>query len=181
MKRGIQRVYPVTASKAKHRTCIFTFWHRSVPTTLPLLALYIAFLVELNEKQASKMVISGVCVGESAVVTIKGRNDFTVRKSTRPLIPWKQEANTIVQNGRSKLSSIRSSASAPCIVQFANRSEVPLKVNWLNFEGNKVLYTTLATGSMYHQRTFTAHPWVLEGESGDFYAIYVGAPPLLQK
>ena len=46
-------------------------------------------------------------------------------------------------------------------VRFINRSESHVKVLWLNYQGEQVLYSTLEPSSGYYDvNTFVTHPWI---------------------
>ena len=73
---------------------------------------------------------------------------------------------------------LQSRTAPPCEVKFINTSGVTLRVNWVNFEGHRVLYSLLpGDGHCCKLSTFNNHPWILEKETGDIFAVYIGAAP----
>lgn len=50
-------------------------------------------------------------------------------------------------------------------IRFVNDSEETVNVYWLDYQGKRVFYQTLAAGMSYEQPTYVSHPWVVEGDS----------------
>jgi hypothetical protein len=73
-------------------------------------------------------------------------------------------------NLESALHSITATAAA---IEFLNASAITQKVYWLNYGGMRVLYSTLAPGQSFLQRTFLTHPWVSTDSSNTCRAIYL--------
>ncbi|MEO6444880.1 MAG: LamG-like jellyroll fold domain-containing protein, partial [Gemmatimonadaceae bacterium] len=62
--------------------------------------------------------------------------------------------------------TIRSGSGPATTVVFENQSGEPVKVEWLDFNGNRVLYNaSLASGARYVQGTYITHPWIVTGLS----------------
>jgi hypothetical protein len=56
--------------------------------------------------------------------------------------------------------------STPTAVRFVNNSgTLTFQVFWLDYNGNRVLYATLAPGQSFVQQTFLTHPWVIADTS----------------
>jgi uncharacterized membrane protein (UPF0127 family) len=51
-------------------------------------------------------------------------------------------------------------------VLFINSRSRPLKVAWIDFQGQEHLYRTLQPGESYTQPTYTSQVWVLETAAG---------------
>lgn len=69
-------------------------------------------------------------------------------------------------------------------VRFINRSRSRVKVLWLNYQGEQVLYSTLdPSNGRYDVNTFVTHPWIaVEQETNavmllNFRKIYYPAAP----
>lgn len=60
----------------------------------------------------------------------------------------------------------------PASIQFVNNSANQVLVYWLNYQGLRELYKSLAAGSSYVQATFLTHPWVVTDPSGTCIAIF---------
>jgi len=45
-------------------------------------------------------------------------------------------------------------------IHLVNGTNVTIKTYWLNYNGTRVPYTTLAPGETYKQQTFVTHPWI---------------------
>jgi hypothetical protein len=46
-------------------------------------------------------------------------------------------------------------------ITFVNRSDKPVKVYWLNFQGKRILYQSLPPGGRHTQQTFVGHNWLV--------------------
>jgi von Hippel-Lindau disease tumor suppressor protein len=58
--------------------------------------------------------------------------------------------------------ALRSRASDVSLhLEFANDTDGPIFIYWLDFEGHRVHYNTLAPGESYEQQTYVTHPWVV--------------------
>lgn len=68
------------------------------------------------------------------------------------------------------LKSVHSDVEA--LITFHNVSGRPVKVYWLDFAGNRVLYLTLQDGDKVGQATYLTHPWVVTDENDDALALY---------
>jgi hypothetical protein len=64
------------------------------------------------------------------------------------------------------------STQATTIV-FRNRSGEVRKLFWLNFDGDRVAYSTLQPGERVEQPTYSGHPWVATNRRGQCIAIFV--------
>jgi hypothetical protein len=52
-------------------------------------------------------------------------------------------------------------SAVPTQVTFRNETSNPVKVLWIDYNGQEVLYRTLAPGESYVQSTYVTHPWRL--------------------
>ena len=50
-------------------------------------------------------------------------------------------------------------------IHFKNRSSVPVKLFWINYDGDEVPYRTLQAGQSCRQQTFVTHPWTFKSVS----------------
>jgi hypothetical protein len=61
---------------------------------------------------------------------------------------------------------------------FINRGCQTIKVYWLDYEGNRVLYKTLKSQEGYSVNTYLTHPWLITNESDKaWYVYYADAQP----
>jgi uncharacterized protein (TIGR03437 family) len=58
-------------------------------------------------------------------------------------------------------------------VTFINAAAAPVRIFWLNYSGQRVLYNTLAPGESYSQQTFATHPWLVANRNDACIGIYV--------
>jgi hypothetical protein len=58
-------------------------------------------------------------------------------------------------------------------VRFENRSGRTLDLYWLDFEGHRKHYGTIAAGGEIAQPTYVGHVWLLADQNGDAVAIFV--------
>ncbi len=55
---------------------------------------------------------------------------------------------------------------------FVNQSNHSVRLYWLNFEGQRVLYTTIDAGQTLLQGTFVTHPWVITDDRDRAWDVY---------
>jgi 6-phosphogluconolactonase len=71
-------------------------------------------------------------------------------------------------------SSLRSISGATATsIAFLNASSQTRNVYWLDYGGQRVLYSTLPTGLSYLQGTFLTHPWLITDSAGQCLNIYM--------
>lgn len=58
-------------------------------------------------------------------------------------------------------------------VQFVNETAHERRTYWINYEGRRVPYSTLAPGESYTQETYVTHPWVMTDGAERCVAIYL--------
>ena len=58
-------------------------------------------------------------------------------------------------------------------IRFVNHTAGPVTVYWLNYEGQRVFYTTLAAEQSFVQQTFITHPWIATDASGACLGIWL--------
>jgi len=64
-------------------------------------------------------------------------------------------------------------SATPTSVHFVNATCETVNVYWLDFEGHRVLYQTLASGRDYQQQTYVTHPWILIGDRSGPMVIFL--------
>ncbi len=69
------------------------------------------------------------------------------------------------------LHSINSDVAASII--FANHTAGTVSVYWIDYTGQRVLYTTVAAAQSFTQETFLTHPWVVTNASGGCLGIWL--------
>jgi hypothetical protein len=69
------------------------------------------------------------------------------------------------------LRSVHSAVEAQ--IRFVNQSGQTVRVYWLDYEGERKLYQTLRAGEDYDQPTYLTHPWLVAGEDGEVWEIYL--------
>jgi von Hippel-Lindau disease tumor supressor len=57
-------------------------------------------------------------------------------------------------------------------IRITNNSGKPVKVHWLNFDGERELYATLKEGESFENVTFLTHPWLVTDEHDAPLGIY---------
>lgn len=57
------------------------------------------------------------------------------------------------------------SGDTPTTITFDNESGVTVSIYWLHYDGSRVLYQTLESGTSYTQETWLTHPWVAVDDS----------------
>jgi hypothetical protein len=61
-------------------------------------------------------------------------------------------------------------------VTFVNRSDEPIKIYWLSFQGERKLYHFLPPGSRQMQKTFIGHNWLVTNLADQCIGIFAAAP-----
>jgi hypothetical protein len=65
-----------------------------------------------------------------------------------------------------KASSLRSlNANQATDFRIVNQSNHALRVYWINYAGEKILYATITPGNQLKQSTFATYPWLITDES----------------
>ncbi len=59
---------------------------------------------------------------------------------------------------------------------FVNRSDAPVDIYWLGFQGERVPYQHLAPGGRFKQQTFIGHNWLVTDMAGQCVGIFRAAP-----
>ena len=57
-------------------------------------------------------------------------------------------------------------------ITFINQAPETIRIYWLNFEGERVLYHTLKPGESAEQITFLTHPWLITDENDNAWQLY---------
>ena len=73
----------------------------------------------------------------------------------------------------SRLRSI--DGKVPTTVEFVNQTPGPLKVFWLDYEGHRKLYLSLAPNATSKQSTFASHAWVLADAADRCMSVFVAS------
>jgi VHL beta domain len=61
-------------------------------------------------------------------------------------------------------------------MSFVNRSDEPVKIYWLSFQGERMLYRYLPPGGRHMQQTFIGHNWLVTTLAEQCIGIFKGAP-----
>ena len=69
------------------------------------------------------------------------------------------------------LKSLRADKAVP--VEFINQGSEPVTIYWLNYDGERVRYYTLAAKNSYYQNTFVTQPWLIVDGNNNCLGIYV--------
>src|SRR6267142_1545088 len=64
-------------------------------------------------------------------------------------------------------------ADIPALLKLVNRSRKTVKLHWINYDGKREPYATLAPGKSYEAQTFLTHAWLVTDEKGNAWAIYL--------
>ena len=109
------------------------------------------------------------------------RRDFFVRHLLGKASPnWNQSESTEdpakkhpqEKKGARSLRSERESR-----ITFINKSGQTVKIYWLDFDGERVLYQTLKHGEKYElQRTYLTHPWLVTDKKDQAWEVHLPKP-----
>ena len=97
-----------------------------------------------------------------------GGEPFSITVGSAPRLP---ELVALPCSQESSLKSIQ--AMTATSILFANTTSQDRKVYWLDYNGNRVLYSTLSSGAGYVQSTFLTNPWLITDSSGQCLDIYM--------
>jgi hypothetical protein len=61
-------------------------------------------------------------------------------------------------------------------ITFVNRSDKPIKIYWLNFRGDRILYKALPPGAQLAQQTFVGHNWLVTTSTEQCIGIFETIP-----
>jgi von Hippel-Lindau disease tumor suppressor protein len=67
-------------------------------------------------------------------------------------------------------------ATVTTSISFVNQTSGAIKVLWIDYTGQRVLYNTLDRGASYTQPTFVTHPWLVTDASDRCLSIVVPSP-----
>jgi hypothetical protein len=62
---------------------------------------------------------------------------------------------------------------------FVNRSAAAVRIYWMDFQGYRQLYRTLAPGARFSQSTFIGHYWLVTNAAQQCIGIFKAAPESL--
>jgi hypothetical protein len=69
-------------------------------------------------------------------------------------------------------AGIKSIVGEPTQIIFVNGSAQAIRIYWIDYHGNRVLYQQLAPGEEYGLNTFLHHPWVITDADGNAWSVY---------
>src|SRR5712692_668949 len=58
-------------------------------------------------------------------------------------------------------------------IEFINQTSDSVNIYWLNYNGGRQFYNTLAAGASYTQQTYVTHPWVVTDSNNQCIAIFL--------
>jgi dipeptidyl aminopeptidase/acylaminoacyl peptidase len=87
----------------------------------------------------------------------------------REIVSDDEPASSVKQLDELKVSPITKDETS---IRFVNRTPVDVRIEWLDYEGNRKLYTTLKPEAEHKQHTFAGHVWVATDTKGKFFGIY---------
>ncbi|MES1177015.1 MAG: hypothetical protein ABUL62_22020 [Myxococcales bacterium] len=91
--------------------------------------------------------------------------DFTVRAEGAQLQSGAVlELATVTCEAEPTLRS--TSGDSPVLVRFLNLRAEPVELIWLDYDGKRKSYGTLAAGAAREQQTYLTHPWMIANASG---------------
>ncbi len=101
-------------------------------------------------------------------------NQITPDEGSNTDAAWQPVRGPIVGSANCGITQDHSiEGITPTTITFDNQSGVPLKVYWLDYDGNRVFYNALEPGQSYDQPTWLTHPWVGLDSDGRCYGFTV--------
>lgn len=86
-----------------------------------------------------------------------------------------------VQDANPPLSPIKPdelrsiNADIPTKIIFVNGTGQPIRICWVDYQGNKQFYARLLPGQQYTQPTYVTHPWIATDDAGTVLGSYIPA------
>ena len=66
-------------------------------------------------------------------------------------------------------------AKIPVSVIFENHRKDSIHIYWVNYNGQRTLYSEVEAGSSQDQETFATHPWVVTDSAGNCLYLFIAA------
>ncbi len=93
---------------------------------------------------------------ETKLAKIEGSNHLATQSGLIPLKRWRNSRNSGDHSG----------------ITFDNRLNYPVRIYWINTEGNKSPYGEVAANSQREQHTFAGHVWLVEDTQNNPLALF---------
>lgn len=61
-------------------------------------------------------------------------------------------------------------------ITWVNKTSKTIKVYWINYDGKRVYYESIAQGETFLQRTWESHPWIVLDSTGACRGFAVAGP-----
>ena len=126
----------------------------------------ITSIVEKAEEHSDRIInkkvedlVKDIASDEKITKIVDEKLDSQVSKITEKQQQDFQTLRKEIAGIRSKQGEIKTS------IKFTNHLQENVKVLWVDYEGNEVLYKTLEPDKSYIQQTFVTHPWIVRAES----------------
>jgi von Hippel-Lindau disease tumor supressor len=112
-------------------------------------------------------------IGENPLMPLTPRKTALLLVTTlmlsTPIAAFAQTRHPAEEKG---VKSLVGGKSVETSIKFINKGSQPIKVYWLNYEGNRVLYGELKTGETLPIVTFLTHPWLITDSSDNAKSIF---------
>ena len=112
-------------------------------------------------------IATGIHKSDTAAISA----DNSTAASTQPAVT---AAAAVSCNQEKSLRSL--GTNMPTSITFTNKTNAVIRIHWLNFSGERVLYGTLTGGQVLNQQTYITHPWVVANSLDQCVAIYMPMP-----
>jgi von Hippel-Lindau disease tumor supressor len=70
------------------------------------------------------------------------------------------------------VKSLVGGKSVETAIKFINKGAQPIKIYWLNYQGDRVLYGELKTGETLPIVTFLTHPWLITDSNDNAKSLF---------
>jgi hypothetical protein len=142
-----------------------THFQRLSKTSIPIFVAAAALALPHMRVQAQSTALADGSAGYEVGCSIQASSGLRACDETASARSCDAEAND-ASRPSSELTDIA----------LVNRGGKPVKVYWLNFHGQRVLYKYLPPGGQLTQKTFIGHNWLVTTLAEQCVGIFKGAP-----
>lgn len=124
--------------------------------------------------------------GDRILFNVEGKG-FSFDTRTQRLEPKELPANPTNALHPADMPRTSASGGEAAVITFVNATDADIEVAWINLEGGRIPYQTIAPGQRWSQNTYVGHAWIVlrngqpicgyVTETGGTLAVVEGTPP----
>jgi hypothetical protein len=121
--------------------------------------------------------LPGMCPQAQPAAPVDGPAGYEVACSLHPSSAYRSCSDLAsAQSCATEPNFASRPSQEPTGITFVNRSDEPVKIYWLSFQGERKLYQYLPPGGRHTQPTFIGHFWLVASLTEQCIGIFKGAP-----